>query len=223
MVSIAMGDTTALEGSLYRCEGAGAALFIPDIGTTRAAWDVFAQMARAEGITALSIDLRGHGGSRSHPLLPSDEPAQLSISLHANDIVFVLKYMRTTLGLEEDDIVVVSEGKICTAIEEAFYLCGMTPSALYLSPFFDPASRELYNAISFRKDRPLLIMDSKRDVLAARSVRYVTNIKSLSHLKTMRLQDAGHGLDALGMEPRALDRFERWLRDQLQNTSTETH
>jgi tetratricopeptide (TPR) repeat protein len=216
VVSISMGDTTALEGSLYRREGAGAVLFIPEIGTTRSAWDVFAQMAGSEGITALSIDLRGLGGSRSQSQHYPLDPAQPAVSLHANDIVFVLQYMITNLDVEEDDIVVVSEGQSCGAIEEAFHRGGLTPAAAYLSPFFDTDSRELYNAIAFRKDRPVLIMYSNKDVLAARSVQYFTNIKSLSQLTTMRLQDAGHGREALSLEPGAYARLDRWIRDLLQ-------
>jgi tetratricopeptide (TPR) repeat protein len=215
IVSIVMGDSSALEGSLYRREGPGAALFIPDIGTTRSAWDVFAQMAGAEGITALSIDLRGQGGSRSPSPHSSLDPSQSSVSLHANDIVFVLQHMRTQLGVEEDNLVVVSEGGICAATEEAFYLCGMTPSAAYISPLFDPTNRELYNAIAFRKDRPMLIMYSDEDLLSARSVRYLTGIKSPPALTTIQLQDAGHGREALSMEPRALAELYRWLRERL--------
>lgn len=217
MISIPVGDTVALEGSLYRGEAKGAVLFIPEIGSTRSAWGVFAQMVSVNGITALSIDLRGHGGSRTESVLFPKVPTEPDIQPLANDIAFVLQYMKTNLGKEEDEIVVVSEGRICSAIEVAFHRCNLTPAAVYLSPFFDPENRELYNAIAFRKDRPLLIMYSQEDVLASRSVRHFMSIKSLSNLSTLQLKDAGHGRDALRMESNALAEFDQWIRGLLQS------
>jgi hypothetical protein len=59
-------------------------------------------------------------------------------------------------------------------------------------------------------------MYSDKDLLAARSVRYLRSVKSLPQLTTMRLNDAGHGREALSLEPRALAGFDRWMREQLQ-------
>jgi tetratricopeptide (TPR) repeat protein len=216
MVSIPSGDSVSLEGTLYRAEGPGTVLFIPEIGSTRLAWDVFAQMLSVEGITALSFDLRGHGGSRTETIRSPEDLTLTYISQLANDIAFVLQYMKTSLHVEDHEIVVVAEGRICSAIEEAFYRCNITASAVYLSPFFDPASRDLYNAIAFRKDRPLFIMYSCEDILAERSLSFLKSIKPLSHLTTLQLQDAGHGREALSMEPNALFRLERWIRNALQ-------
>lgn len=216
VITIPMGDGIALEGSLYRGEGSGAVLFLPDIGDTRSGWNVFAQMVDVEGITALSVDLRGRGGSRTGSLPSPGDVSQPDISLLANDIAFILQYMKEELRVQEHEMVVVSEGRTCSATEEAFHRCGVTPAALYLSPIFDADGPELFNAVSFRKDRPILIMYSKEDVLVARSVRYFTSIKPLPRLETLQLEDAGHGREALSRKATALAEFDRWIRERLQ-------
>ncbi|NIM20419.1 MAG: hypothetical protein GTO51_09330 [Candidatus Latescibacteria bacterium] len=216
IVSIVSQDGFPIEGTLYRGTGSGAALFVPDLGHTRLSFDVYAQLVRIAGINALTIDLRGHGGSKNDSLRSSEDLAPSDLARFPGDIASALHFMTNTLVSSGDEIVIVAEGSSCGVVEEAIYRTDIAPAVLYLSPSFDLNSRELYNAIAFRRDRPILFIYSAEDIVAARSYRYFIDVKPFSHLETYPLKNAGHGVEALKMEPKALTVIEKWITERVQ-------
>ena len=69
-VSLASGDGTGLSAALYEASRrpAPGVVLVHMLTRTRADWDGFANGLQDAGVTALAIDLRGHGGSSGSAL-----------------------------------------------------------------------------------------------------------------------------------------------------------
>jgi len=212
LVSIETADGVVLEGTLRRRDGAGAVLFVPDIGATRSVYKPYAQLLGIDGVSSLSLDLRGQGGSRSDSLL-----SQASMPLgHSqrlpDDVAAGFGYLQKELDLDPEDIVIVSEGYACAVVEKALVQGHLTAPVAHLSPSFSRHDRDLTNAISFRPDLPILLYYSSEDLDALRSSSYFGKSFEHSHLTLTPFHDSGRGVDILRRNPNALEAFQAWIR-----------
>jgi len=215
IVTLESGDGTMLEGTLRHAAGKkGAILFVPNIGSRRSIYTAYEQLLFIDDFTTLSIDLRGHGGSRTDSLLSWDTlPAQHRDRL-ADDVASALQYL-AGLGYGADAIAVVTEGLGSTVVEKALQRAQLRPAVVYLSPTFDPGDRELRNAIAFHGDVPVLVYFSREDLSAMRSLSVFQDSGQHAGLETRVFDDAGHGTEILRSNPAALESLQGWLRRTL--------
>ncbi len=215
LVRFPAADGFSLAGTLYSSNGNRAVLFVPESGHIRSAWRVYNQLLYVAGITSLAFDLRGQGGSRDRSLPSIEHLTPEDRARFPDDIKSALGYLDSTSSRAIDQLAIVSEGAGCGLVEQALHNRPETTAVLYISPLFDTGDPELAHAIAFRRDRPTLIIYSAEDVLAAASVQYLSDTKSLSRLEVIRLSQAGHGIEALNQDPAAAGRFENWIHKIL--------
>lgn len=210
VVRVKTGDGVVLEGTLRRSNGSTAALFVHAPGSTRDVYTVPEQLLFVEGVTTLSVDLRGHGGSRSDSLSGYAALSGHHVAMFPADILACFRRLEELTGLADTHITIVSAGSACALVEKAIHEGGIAPSVVHLSPMFDRNDRDLVNALSFHPDRPFLVIVSTEDLRAQRSLAFLLQTKEREHLKTRRLTDAGHGPDTL-KDPETLAYFVDWV------------
>jgi tetratricopeptide (TPR) repeat protein len=213
LVTIPSSDGVLLEGTLRRRDGEGAILFIPDLEGTRSVYKPYAQLLGVDGISSLTLDLRGQGGSRSDSLL-----SQASLPLrHAqrlpDDVVAGFRFLERELGLEPARILIVTEGYGSPVVERSLFQGNLAAPVVHLSPAFIPADRDFANSMAFRPDLPVLLFYSSEDLHALRSCSYFRNTKDFSMLEVRSLRKSGRGVDILRRNPDALEAFQGWVRE----------
>ena len=215
VVVMESSDGARLEGTLrHGADKIGAVLFVPDIGSRRSIYTPYEQLLYIDGFTTLSIDLRGHGGSRTDSLLSWDTLPAVHRERLSDDVAAAFRHL-SGLGYADADIAVVTGGLGCTVVEKALQRNRLRPAVVYLSPTFDPDDRELTNAIAFHGDAPVLVYFSGEDLSAMRSLTVFQDAGEHEHLETRMFDDAGHGTEILQAEPAALDGLQAWLRRTL--------
>lgn len=215
VVVLTSADGAALEGTLrYESGKIGAVLFVPNIGSRRSIFTPYEQLLFIDGFTTLSIDLRGHGGSRADSLLSWDTLPTEHRDRLSDDVTAAFRHL-SGLGYSDGDIAIVTEGLGSTVVEKALQRSQLRPAVVYLSPTFDPDDRELKNAIAFHGDSPVLVYFSSEDLSAMRSLTVFQDAGKHERLETRMFDDAGHGTEILQSEPPALDSLQAWLRRTL--------
>jgi tetratricopeptide (TPR) repeat protein len=213
LVSVTSSGGVVLEGTLRRRDGPGAILFVPDLGATRAVYTPYAQLLGIDGVSSLSLDLRGQGGSRSDSLLTQvDLPLRHAQGLPA-DVVTGFRYLRDELRIETGRILIVAEGYACAVVEKAIRDGGLDAPAAYFSPVFTPDDLDLSNALAFHPDRPFLVFYTQEDLMALRSASYLKKIKDFHQLEVRSFKKSGHGVDMLRQNTDALTAFQKWTRE----------
>jgi tetratricopeptide (TPR) repeat protein len=215
LVSFESLDGFPLEGTFYRTDGKRAALFIAPPGRSRLAFDVAAQLVFASGTSALTLDLRGSGNSRS---LPQDDPRERDRARMKDDVRAGIRFLAKRLDVAGDSIVIVTAGDGAAIVESALARSGMKSPVAYLSPVFDLEDVVTFNAISFRPDLPVLIIYSTEDRSSLLSVEFFRKTKKLSRLDVLELQKKGHGTNILSRSPAALKALLDWI-----NVATTNH
>jgi len=212
MVAIPSSGGVILEGTLRRRVGEGAILFIPDMGSTRSAFTPYAQLLGVDGISSLTLDLRGQGGSRFDSLLTQENMPLRHAQRLPDDVVAGFRYLQTELRLDPARIVIVTEGYASPIVEQSLPRGGLAAPVVHLSPAFTPLDRELANSIAFHPNYPVLLYYSDEDLHALRSCSYFRKVKKFSQLDVRPLQKSGRGVDILRRNPNALEGFQVWVR-----------
>lgn len=212
LVAVTARDGVELEGTLRRRGGSGAVLMIPGRNNTRSVWTPYAQLLGIDGISSLTLDLRGQGGSRSDSLPSPDGLDARHRERLPDDVVAGFRYLRDALSVAGESLVIAGEGDACAVIEKALRRGRLDAAVVYLSPGFDRGDRELRDAVSFHPRRPALLYYSREDLHALRSTSYFKKNKDLPDLTVNVLDRAGHGTDILRRDPGALESFQVWLR-----------
>jgi tetratricopeptide (TPR) repeat protein len=212
LVTIPSSDGFLLEGTLRRRQGEGAVLFVPDLGSTRTVYKPYAQLLGIDGISSLTLDLRGQGGSRCDSLLTQENMPLAHAQRLPDDVVAGFRYLREQLGLESPRIAIVSEGYAAPVVEMALPEGGLAAPVVYLSPAFLSPDKELANAIAFHPDLPILLYYSSEDLHALRSCSYFRNYKDFNKLEVRTVRDSGRGVGILRRNPGALEAFQVWIR-----------
>jgi hypothetical protein len=215
VITMESSDGAALEGTLrHGQKKIGAVLFVPDIGSRRSIYTPYEQLLFIDDFTTLSVDLRGHGGSRADSLLSWDTLPAVHRDRLTDDVTAAFRYL-VGLGYEDADIAIVTEGLGSTVVEKALQRGRLRPAVVYLSPTFDPDDRDLRNAIAFHGDGPVLVYYSSEDLSAMRSLTVFQDAGEHDRLETRVFDDAGHGTEVLQAEPAALSGLQAWLRRTL--------
>jgi tetratricopeptide (TPR) repeat protein len=212
LVAIPSAGGVVLEGTLRRRAGEGAILFVPDMGSTRRAFTPYAQLLGVDGISSLTLDLRGQGGSRFDSLLTQENMPLRHAQRLPDDVVAGFRYLQGALRLDPARIVIVTEGYASPIVEQALPLGGLAAPVVHLSPAFTPLDKELANSIAFHPDFPVLLYYSDEDLHALRSCSYYRKAKNFSQLDIRRVRKSGRGVDILRRNPNALEGFQVWVR-----------
>lgn len=215
VISCLSEDGVALEGTFRRAEGPGAVIFVTDLGGNRSVFAPYAQLLFIDKISTLSLDLRGHGGSRADSLPSFTELSPAHASRLTDDVVAGFRFIQKETGLDESQIMIVAAGRGCALVEKALHQASLTSPVLYLSPYFQSRDLALKNAISFHPELPTLVVFSAEDMRATQSLEIFKDIKELSSLTVKRLEDAGHGVDMLRRDVKALEFFQDWVGKNL--------
>jgi tetratricopeptide (TPR) repeat protein len=213
LVSITSSGGVVLEGTLRRRNGPGAVLFVPNLGGTRAVFTPYAQLLGIDGVSSLSLDLRGQGGSRSDSLLSHDTLPLRDANLLPADVAAGFQYILDELRIESGRILIVTEGHACSVVEKAIRRSRLDAPVAHLSPVFPPGDRDLSDALAFHPDRPILVFYSSEDLLSLRSASYLKKTKDFRQLKVRAFKEAGHGVDMLRRDTTALTEFQEWVRE----------
>jgi tetratricopeptide (TPR) repeat protein len=215
VVSLPMEDGVILEGTLRLTDGAGAVLFVPDLGARRSVYTPYAQLLFIEQISTLSVDHRGHGGSRSDSLPSYADLSLAHVGRLSSDIVTGFRFLQNQTGFEDGQIAIVVEGQASALVEKAMHDATLAAPVIHLSPTFRHYDRELINAISFHPDGPILLVFSSEDLQAMLSVDLFRSAKEFSRLDLKLLDEAGHGVDMLRRDEKALEFFQQWVGKTL--------
>jgi tetratricopeptide (TPR) repeat protein len=212
LVAIPSSDGVMLEGTLRRRGGEGAILFIPDLGSTRTVYKPYAQLLGIDGISSLTLDLRGQGGSRSDSLLTQENLPLTHAQRLPDDVVAGFRFLERELRLDPSRIVIVTEGFAAPVVEQSLPRGGLAAPVVYLSPAFVPSDKDLANSVAFHPDLPILLFYSSEDLHALRSCSYFRKAKTFNKLKVYPLRNSGRGVDILRRNPDALESFQTWMR-----------
>jgi tetratricopeptide (TPR) repeat protein len=212
LVEIVSDDGVPLEGTLRRRGGNGAVLFVPDLGGTRTIYRPYAQLLGIDGVSSLTLDLRGQGGSRSDSLLSQETLPLAHAQRLPDDVAAGFRYLQGELGPNPRRIVIVTTGYAAPVVEEALSGAGLAAPVAYLSPAFSPLDVDLTNSIAFHPDLPILLYYSEEDLHASRSCAYFRKTKHFSKLQVKSFKDSGRGVDILRRNTAALENFQEWVR-----------
>jgi tetratricopeptide (TPR) repeat protein len=221
LVSFTSSDGVVLEGTLRRRNGKGALLFVPNIGETRSIYKPYAQLLGIDGVSSLSLDLRGQGGSRSDSLLTQKNLPIRHFERLPDDIVAGFRFLQNELELDPGRIAIVTEGRACGLVEKAVHRGQLQVPIVYLSPIFEREDRELINAIAFHPAQPILLFYSSEDIHAMKSTMFYKDTNDFERLDIRVLDRAGHGVDVLRRDPAALEAFQAWARSAVGRPETE--
>lgn len=204
-VQLRTTDGVTLAGALYDA-GEGAApgvVLVPMYTRTKEDWRPFAERLQASGVTALAIDLRGHGGSGG-PSLP--------VPAMALDVRAAVDFLLARAGGRPVAVVGASLGAnvALLAAAESAHVRGvglLSPSTDYRGVRIDAAARK-YGA------RPMFLVASTEDPLASRTVRGLVAEPVASREQRLSLV-AAHGIQILDRDPDVATALVDWLRRTL--------
>lgn len=206
-------DGIELEGTLRRADGPGAVLFVHDLGGRRSEFTPYGQLLYIDGISSLAVDLRGHGGSRADSMLSYRHLSAYNLEQLPGDVVAAYRYLRDTLGLDNDHVAIVAAGGACAIVEKALYEGRFAAPVVHLSPSFPTTDVELRTALAFHRDLPALAIAAREDLSSLRAIDAFANSKPREQFTRGLYEDAGHGIETLRRVPDALETLQQWLRD----------
>lgn len=161
---------------------------------TRRDWEPVAARLAAEGIAALTIDLRGHGESW---VARDDEPAGLTVMLE--DVVAARRYLDTRPDVRHDRIGLAGASLGASLAVLAGASDPSVRSLALLSPSLDYRGIRMDQAARKYGSRPMLLVASREDAYAMRTLRDL--VKAEPGREQLVLEQAGHGTTMLFRDP----------------------
>jgi alpha-beta hydrolase superfamily lysophospholipase len=207
-VTFGSGDGPLIAGELYEASSrpAPAVVLIHMLTRNKADWDALAMRIQEAGITALAIDLRGHGSSTGAPAPSADM---------ANDVRGAVQWLSSRPGVRPGSIAVVGASlgaslALLAAVDQpAVRAIGViSPSLDYRGVRTDTSLLKKIGA------RPIWLAASAEDPLALRTLRDFANEPS-GPREQMVSGIAGHGTALLAADPEVGRALVDWLRRSL--------
>jgi alpha-beta hydrolase superfamily lysophospholipase len=205
-LTLTAADGVTIAADLYEAPPPSSAVVLVHVlGGTRADWRVVAERLQAEGMTALAIDLRGHGGSTGSSA-PSAEMAQ--------DVKAAVGWLAGRPEVRPGAIAVVGASLGATAALMAAADLPQVKAAVLVSPAADYRGVRLDAAGRKFARRPLLLIASQDDPYALRTVRDLAPPEL--PLREQRVSTVtGHGTQLLDRDPDMLGALVDWVRRTL--------
>ncbi len=212
VVELTSRDRVRLEATLRPGDGASAVLFVPEASGRRATFTPFAQLLTLDGYTTLTLDPRGQGDSRCDSLPAFDAMSEHHRNAIADDIATAFQYLVDKRHIEPTRIVVIAAGDACSVVERTMHEHNIAPPVVYLSPVFPDADRDLASAVSFRPPAKALVLASKEDVYAVRSLYAFQTALATDRVTAKVYPSGGHGASLL-REPAYFLDVDTWVKD----------
>ncbi len=190
-VSFHTADGVLLAGSFYPTANrlAPAVVLVHMLTRNRRDWEPVALRLTAQGIAALTFDLRGHGESSPAPTEDSATPASM-----VRDVAAAIAFVRARGDVMHDRIGIAGASLGANLALLAAVADPGVRTVVLLSPTADYRGVRIdANARKFA--RPLLLVVSREDAYSWRTVRDLTNPKDsqATSRETLMLDGAGHG------------------------------
>jgi tetratricopeptide (TPR) repeat protein len=190
-------DGARIESTLRRGASGTAVVFVPEPGQRRTAFTPYAQLMTLDGITTLTVDPRGFGDSRCDTIPDAFALSDQQRDRIPGDITAAIRYLTERENIPATAIVVVAVGEGSQYVERALHEAALPVAAAHLSPVFDTENKALAAALSFRSQRPVLLIASNEDVYAVRSMGYFRDVADDARISSKVFVDAGHGVTLL--------------------------
>jgi pimeloyl-ACP methyl ester carboxylesterase len=206
-VSLRAADGVVLAASVYDAPAspAPAVVLVHMLTRTKEDWRPLAERLQAAGITALALDLRGHGQSEG-----SAAPA----AAMALDVRAAVAWLAARSDVTAGAVAIVGAS---LGASLALIAAADTPavrSVALLSPAADYRGVRLDAAAKKYGSRPLLLIASTEDPYALRTVRAVTGEHQPTHEQRISTQ-AAHGSHLVDRDPEVAAALVDWLRRTL--------
>lgn len=198
-------DGITLAATLYDADGAAAPAVVLVHMFTRSKddWRAFAERLQASGITALAVDLRGHGGSGG----PTAPAAAMALDVRA-----AVDYLAARGGVRGIAVVGASLGASAALMAAAE--SSLVRGVALLSPSSDYRGVRIDQALRKYGSRPMLLVASSDDPYALRTVRGM--VSEPAGARDQRISPvAAHGSQLLDRDPDVATALVDWLRRTL--------
>lgn len=206
-VNLSAADGTPLVGMLYEASPrpAPAVLLVHMLGRSKDEWAAFAEQLQAVGMTALAIDLRGHGRSGGN----GSELAAMTA-----DVRGALTWLSSQSGVRPGDVAIVGASLGANLAALAAAEAPTVRSVVLISPSLDYRGVRL-DASVMKKigDRPVWLTASTQDPYALRTVKELAGESAAreQHLSPVR----GHGTALFAADQDLTRALVDWLRRTL--------
>lgn len=206
-VTFASLDGVSLAGQLYEAgqRPAPGVVLVHMLSRSRADWDVPAMMLQSLGVTALALDLRGHGGSGG--------AADLSVMVH--DVRAAVQFLSGRQGVRPDGIGIAGAS---LGANLALLVAAGEPTVravAAVSPSLDYRGVRVGADVMRRiGERPVWLAASTEDAYALRTIQDLA--AGGSSAREQRLSPiAGHGSMLLLGDPELARALVDWLCQRL--------
>jgi alpha-beta hydrolase superfamily lysophospholipase len=205
-VTLTAADGVTVAAEVYEAPAPSAAVVLVHVlGGSKADWRTAADRFQASGVTALAIDLRGHGGSTG-----SSAPA----AAMAQDVKAAVAWLAARPDIRPGALAVVGASLGATAALLAAADLPAVKAAVLISPAADYRGVRLDAAGRKFARRPMLLIASQDDPYALRTLRDLMPPELA--LREQRVSTVtGHGTRLLERDPDMLGALVDWVRRTL--------
>ena len=196
-VSLPSADGTTLAAQIYEASSrpAPGVVLVHMLSRSKADWDDIAEQLEGTGITALAIDLRGHGGSGGSAATLTDM---------TQDVRAAVRWLSMRPSVRPDAIGVAG----ASLGANLALLAAVSPSLDYRGVRVGP---DLMKRLG---DKPVWLGASTEDPLAARTIREL--IADGAGVREQHLSPTGaHGTNLLAADKALAGALVDWLRQRL--------
>jgi acylglycerol lipase len=207
IVNFPSTDSTPLSGMLYESatRPTGAVVLVHMLGRSKDEWVSIADRLQAAGVTALAVDLRGHGRSGGNG---SELPAMVG------DVQAAVSYLSGLAGVRPGAIAVVGASLGANLAALAASESAAVRAVALISPSLDYRGLRL-DSSTMKKigERPVWMAASTEDAYALRTVKELAAGRPLlqQHLSSVR----GHGTALVSADQALASALVDWLRQTL--------
>lgn len=211
-VTLHTSDGVALAATFHEASHrpAPAVILVHMLTRTRRDLEPLAARLAAEGIATIAVDLRGHGESS---VAPTDDGA--GVAAMVQDVAAARTFLQARPDVQRERIGIAGAS---LGANLALALAAGDPSIrslALLSPTLDYRGVRIEQAARKYAPRPMLLVASREDAYAWRTVRELTRGDAAVGRQTLLLDGAGHGTVMLardsGLVRALLDWFHRTL------------
>ncbi len=215
-ISFLTSDNVTIVGSYTDAGTDRVALLLHMLPATKESWHAFAEGLREQGISALAIDLRGHGessqqvGSRLDYTTFTDAEHQAS----AKDVDAALGWL-TQRGFAKSKIAIIGASIGANLMLQTLGYDAELRVGVALSPGASYRGIEPAPFVSaYAPEQQLLFVASRDDVSSAIATEAFAKQSTAGH-ELILLDHAGHGTAMFDAEPDVQSRILTWLSKTL--------
>ncbi len=199
-------DDVSLEGTYYPGSKDVAVLFVADWEGFRNDYEAVAQLVAIDGAHALTVDLRGHGDSRSDSLRAGLVFSPEQKDRLPNDIGNAVAYLSRRSGLDSRAIHVVAAGQASRWVELAMHRFAIRCATSYLSPRFETEvsvdyQRDLITALQFRHAPNATAYYARDDMQTLAAIKQVQRLIGGESFTPHRVSGQGFGTELIRANP----------------------